>query len=64
MKANISDYALITILLIVNEKNKVHLFAFCFCTFTVAELNYNIYNKRKFAILKTFKKFGNTIQKV
>ena len=46
---------LATILSIVNEDNKVHLIAFHFCTFTVAKLNYDTYNKELLAIFEAFK---------
>ena len=45
MEIDALDYALVAILFIVNEENKVYLVAFHFCTFTTVELNYNIYNK-------------------
>ena len=41
METDASDYAFTTILSIVNEKNKVHLITFYFCTFIVVELNYS-----------------------
>ena len=49
------DYALTAILSIVNEDNEVHPVAFHSCTFTVAELNYNTYNKELLAIFEAFK---------
>ena len=49
------DYALAAILSIVNDDNKVHPVAFHFCIFTVAELNYNIYNKELLSIFEAFK---------
>ena len=55
METNASDYALAAILSIVNEDNEVHLVAFHSCTFTVAELNYNTYDKELLAIFKAFK---------
>ena len=55
METNASDYALAAILFIVNEDNEVHLVAFHSCTFTVAELNYNTYDKELLAIFKAFK---------
>jgi len=45
METNASNYALTTILSIMNEENKVHPVTFHFHTFTIAKLNYNIYNK-------------------
>ena len=55
MKTDASDYALATILSIVNDDNEVHPVAFHSHTFTVAELNYNIHNKKLLAIFKAFK---------
>ena len=55
MKTNVFNYALTTILSIVNEENKVHPVIFHFYTFTIAELNYNMYNKELLAIFETFK---------
>ena len=55
MKTDVSDYALTAILFIVNKENEVHLVAFHFRTFTIAELNYNIYDKELLAIFKAFK---------
>ena len=51
------DYALTTILSIVNEDNKVHPVAFHFCTFTMAELNYNTHDKE---LSLKLSRFGNT----
>jgi len=55
MKTDALDYALTTILSIVNEENKVHLVAFHSCTFTIAELNYDTYDKELLAIFEAFK---------
>jgi len=55
VETNALDYALTAILLIVNEENEVHLVAFHSCTFTVAELNYNTYDKELLAIFEVFK---------
>ena len=55
METNASDYALTVVLSIVNENNKVYPVAFYSCTFTVAELNYNIHDKKLLAIFKAFK---------
>jgi len=49
------DYALTAILSIVNEDNEVYPVAFHSCTFTVAELNYDIHDKELLAIFKAFK---------
>ena len=55
METDALDYALTTILSIVNKDNEVHLVAFHSCTFTMAELNYNIHNKKLLAIFEAFK---------
>ena len=55
METNASDYALAAILSIVNKDNEVHPVDFHSCTFTVVELNYNIYNKKLIAIVEAFK---------
>ena len=49
------DYALATILSIVDKDNKVHPVAFHFHTFTVVELNYNTHDKELLAIFEAFK---------
>jgi len=49
------DYTLATILSICNKENKVHLVVFHFCTFTTAELNYDIHDKELLAIFEAFK---------
>jgi len=49
------DYALTEIFSIVNEENEVYLVTFHSCTFTVAELNYNIHDKKLLAIFEAFK---------
>jgi len=49
------DYALTTILSIINEENEIYLVIFQTHTFTMAELNYNIYDKELLAIFKTLK---------
>jgi len=55
METNALDYTLAAILSIVNEENEVHLVAFHFHTFTVAELNYNIHDKELLVIFEVFK---------
>jgi len=55
VETNALDYAFAAILSIVNEENEVHLVAFHSYTFTMAELNYNIYNKELLAIFEAFK---------
>jgi len=52
---NALDYTLAAILSIVNEENEIHPVSFHFCTFTMVELNYDIYNKKLLAIFKAFK---------
>ena len=55
METNALDYTLTKILSIVNKENEVYLVAFYFYTFTMVELNYNIYNKKLLAIFEAFK---------
>ena len=55
METDASDYALTTILSIVNEDNEVHPVTFHSCTFTAVELNYDTHNKELFAIFEAFK---------
>ena len=55
METDVSDYVLTVILSIVNKENEVHLVVFHSCTFTVAELNYDIYNKELLVIFEAFK---------
>ena len=55
VKTNASDYALTAILFIVNKDNKVYPVAFHSSTFIVAELNYNIHNKKLLTIFEAFK---------
>jgi len=55
VKTDALDYTLTAILSIVNEENKVHPVAFHFHTFTIAELNYDTYNKELLAIFEAFK---------
>ena len=55
VETNALDYTLTVILSIVNKENKVHLVTFHSCTFNVAELNYNTYNKELLAIFEAFK---------
>ena len=55
METDVLDYALAAILSIFNEDNEVHLVVFHSHTFTVAELNYNTYNKELLAIFEAFK---------
>jgi len=52
METDALDYALATILSIVN---KVHLVAFHSYTFTVVELNHNTYDKELLVIFEAFK---------
>jgi len=55
METDALDYTLTSILSIVNEDNEVHPIAFYSCTFTVAELNYDIYDKELLTIFEAFK---------
>jgi len=55
VETNASDYALTTILSIVNKENEVHPVAFYSCTFTTAELNHDTHNKELLAIFEAFK---------
>jgi len=55
VETDASDYTLTAILFIVNEDNEVHPVAFHFHTFTMAELNYDTYNKKLLVIFKAFK---------
>jgi len=55
VETDASDYALAAILSIVNKENEVHLVTFHSCTFTIAELNYDIHDKELLAIFEAFK---------
>jgi len=55
MKTDALDYALTTILSIVNGDNEVHPVAFHSRTFTTVELNYDTYDKELLAIFEAFK---------
>jgi len=55
METDVSDYALAAILSIVNKDNEVYPVAFHSCTFTVAELNYNIHNRELLVIFEALK---------
>ena len=52
MKTDTLYYVLAVMLSIVNEENEVHPVAFCSHTFTIVELNYDIYDKELFATFK------------
>jgi len=52
METNVLDYALT---FIVNEENEVYLVVFHSYTFTIVELNYDIYNKKLLVIFEAFK---------
>ena len=58
METDVLDYALAAILSIVNKENEVHPVAFYSHTFTIVELNYNIYDKELLAIFEALT-FGN-----
>ena len=55
VETDASDYALAAILSIVNKDNEVHPVAFHSRTFTTAELNYNIHDKKLLTIFEAFK---------
>ena len=55
VETNALDYALTTILSVINEDNEVYPVAFHSHTFTVAELNYDIHDKELLAIFEAFK---------
>ena len=55
METDALDYALTTILSIINKENEVHPVAFHFHTFTVVELNSDIHDKELLAIFEAFK---------
>ena len=55
IETDVLDYAFAAILFIVNKENEVHSVAFHFHTFTIVELNYNMYDKELLAIFKAFK---------
>ena len=55
METDALDYAFTAILSIINRNNGVHPVTFHSRTFTVAELNYDIYDKGLLAIFEAFK---------
>ena len=55
VETDASDYALAAILSIVNKDNEVYPVVFHSHTFTVAELNYDTYDKELLAIFEAFK---------
>ena len=55
METDALDYALTTILSIVDEENKVYPVIFHSYTLTVAELNYDTYDKELLASFEAFK---------
>ena len=55
METDTLNYALVTILSIVNKDNEVHLVAFHSHTFTAVELDYDIHDKELLAIFEAFK---------
>ena len=55
METDTLNYALATILSIVNKDNEVHPVAFHSHTFTAVELNYDIHDKELLAIFEAFK---------
>ena len=56
------NYALTTIISIINKENEFHLVVFHSHTFTVAELNYNRYDKELFAIFEAFKIWQHSLE--
>jgi len=56
------NYALTTILSIINKENEFHLVAFHSHTFTVAELNYDTYDKELLAIFEAFKIWQHSLE--
>jgi len=54
VETDASDYALAAILSIVNDDNEVHPVAFHSHTFTAADLNYNIHDKKLLTIFEAF----------
>ncbi len=55
METDVLDYDLAAILSTVNKENEVHPVAFHSHTFTMAELNYDTYDKKLLAIFEAFK---------
>jgi len=55
VKTDALDYTFAAILFICYKENEVHSVAFHFCTFTMAELNYNMHDKKLLAIFGAFK---------
>jgi len=55
VETDASNYALTIIFFTVNKDNEVHPVAFHSCTFTAAELNYDIHDKELLAIFEAFK---------
>jgi hypothetical protein len=59
-----SDYALVAILSIVDSDGEIHPMAFLSCTFSSAELNYDIYDKELLAIFEAFKSWRHYLEGV
>jgi len=55
VETDTSDYALAVIISIQTSEGKLHPIAFHSCTFTGAELNYNVHNKELMIIFEAFK---------
>jgi len=55
VETDASDYALAAILSIMTKDNEIHPIAFHSRTFSVPELNYNVYDKELLAIFEAFK---------
>jgi hypothetical protein len=56
------DYVLVAILSIVNSDGEVHPVAFLSCTFSSAELNYNVNDKELLAIFEAFKSWRHYLE--
>ena len=51
---DVSEYALVTILLIMTEDREVNLVTFHSCTFKAMEFNYNMHDKELLTVFKAF----------
>ena len=63
VETDASDYALTAIISMQTLEGELHPIAFHSCTFTSAELNYDVHNKELMAILK-LSSVGDTILRV
>jgi len=55
LETNASDEAIKTCISQSDDKKRLHSIAYYSCKFTVAELNYEIHNKKLLAIVDSFK---------